>query len=230
MAKYCGRCGAPMQESDRFCPSCGQPASTSQSGQSSGQSQNIWSQPQNSWSQSQSSQPRDPWDRPKNSQPRDPWDQPPQTDWGAPQTNQPTMKWFKFIIWVQLFLSALGNLGTGLSLVTGLTYGEYASSVYYYFTGLKAVDIFCGLLTIALGIVAIYVRFQLSGFRRRGPDLYLYYLAANIVVSFLYIILTSVVIGTFAGDTTSIVSLIASAVLIAINSIYFKKRRHLFVN
>ena len=37
---------------------------------------------------------------------------------------------FKFILYVQLFLSALGNLILGIGLLAGTAYGEYSGLVY----------------------------------------------------------------------------------------------------
>ncbi|MCD7749647.1 MAG: zinc ribbon domain-containing protein [Oscillospiraceae bacterium] len=230
MAKFCERCGAPLRESDRFCPSCGQPVPTGQSGQDSWRQSRENTSQQSSWSQNSGGQ--DPWNHPQNSQGRDPWDRPqtPPQAGNSPQSGQPSMAWFKFIIWVQLFLSALTNLASGITIVTGAQYGDYADRVYYVFALLKPLDMVYGLLCIVMGAAALYIRFQLSSFKRRAPALYLGYIAVSIIVPLLYIILASVIIGGFAGDSSTIASLITSVVLLIINQVYFKKRQHLFVN
>ena len=50
------------------------------------------------------------------------------------------MKWFKFVIWVQLFLAALSSLYTAFSLFTGSAYLGSADTIYSYYPGLKASD------------------------------------------------------------------------------------------
>ncbi|MCD8161292.1 MAG: hypothetical protein LUE61_09030 [Clostridiales bacterium] len=140
------------------------------------------------------------------------------------------MKWFKFIIWVQLFLAALTNAGTGIGLLTGMAYGDYVSDVYAMFPVLRLLDILEGLLCLALAAAAIYIRFQLSGYRQKGPTLYLYFLLVSIAVSLVYVLVASLILGTFAGDPSSIISLAANVVVVLLNLTYFEKRRFLFVN
>ena len=52
------------------------------------------------------------------------------------------MKWFKFVIWVQLFLSALSTLISGIQCLSGGHYGDQADAVYAMFPNLKGVDQF----------------------------------------------------------------------------------------
>ncbi|MCD8142397.1 MAG: hypothetical protein LUD83_03860, partial [Clostridiales bacterium] len=153
----------------------------------------------------------------------------PQSGW-EPPTPRPTMKWFKFVIWVQLFLAALSNLGAGLGLLTGMAYGDYVSDVYAMFPVLRPLDIFEGLLCLALAVAVIYVRFQLSGYKQKGPTLYLYFLLASVAVSLLYVLASSLALGSFAGGVSTISSLVTTVVMYVLNRIYFEKRRFLFVN
>ncbi|MCD7919230.1 MAG: hypothetical protein LUG45_04020 [Clostridiales bacterium] len=153
----------------------------------------------------------------------------PQSGW-EPPVPQPTMKWFKFVIWVQLFLTALLNVATGFGLITGTAYGDYASDVYAMFPLLRPLNIFEGLLCLALAVAAIYVRFQLSGYKQKGPALYLCFLLASVAVSLLYVLASSLALGSFAGGLSTIVSLVTSLVMYVLNRIYFEKRRFLFVN
>lgn len=160
------------------------------------------------------------------------WKTIPQTtaqNW-TPPVPQPPMKWFKFVIWVQLFLAALTNAGTGIGLLTGFAYGGYAEDVYATFGGLRILDILIGLLCLALAAAAIYIRFQLSGYRQKGPTLYLCFLLVSIAVSLVYMLLASLALGSFAGDLSTIVSLVTSLVKYFLNRIYFEKRSFLFVN
>ena len=78
------------------------------------------------------------------------------------------MKWFKFIIYVQLFLSALGNLILGIGLLAGTAYGEYSGLVYAVAPALRAVDVVIGLALLALAAAAIVVRQRLARYLGRG--------------------------------------------------------------
>lgn len=145
------------------------------------------------------------------------------------------MKWFKFIIWVQLFLSALGSFGSGILLASGQSYdllGEEGTSalVYAIYSGLRISDLVFGIAFIALAAFSIFVRFRLARFRADGPMLYLASLICEVVVTVLYAIATSMFLGEFVFNGSDITTIVTNIVLIILNTIYFKKRKHLFVN
>ena len=64
--------------------------------------------------------------------------------WQEPGLVRPPLKWFKFIIYVQLFLSALGNLVAGIQLLTRLAYGGLWASIYTFYPALRPVDAVMG--------------------------------------------------------------------------------------
>ena len=143
------------------------------------------------------------------------------------------MKWFKFIIYVQLFLSMLFNVLAAIDAFTGLPYGDEKAIVYALYPSLKTIDIIYGVLLILLAAAAFVARQKLAGFKKDGPNAYLIFLGANVLVSVLYFILVKVSTGLSFGDlnTRSVIpSLVVSAALIAVNADYFRKRRHLFIN
>lgn len=212
MAKYCPQCGAELDAAAQTCPNCGHTMEPPSPKEGSQLAQTGGSLPQQAA-----------WDGQPNRY------TPPQDSWN-PACQQPTMKWFKFVIWVQLFLGALSNLGTGISLLTGSIYEGYAEDVYAAFGLMRPLDILNGLLCIALAVAAIYVRFQLSGYKQKAPTLYLYYLLAGIAVSLFYLLASSLIVGTFMGDYSTIVSLVTNIVMYVLNRIYFEKRSFLFVH
>ena len=147
------------------------------------------------------------------------------------------MKWFKFIIYFQLFATALINLLGGIAALTGGQYGGsgVAETVYLVFPGLKTVDLLYGVCLIALAAANIYVRMQLAGYRMNAPKLYLGVLAAAIAVSLIYIVAAVMMLSEWAEllDITSVIiqyipQLIVSAVMVGVNFVYFKKREGLF--
>lgn len=150
---------------------------------------------------------------------------------------QPPMKWFKFIIWFQLFANAVLNLIGGINTISGSQYGAYAELVYEVFDGLKTLDTFYGVALIAIAAFAIYTRFRLSGFRADGPQMYYILQVACIVLPLVYLVAASGIINS-AGygkevsmDLASNVTRIAvSVVMLICNVSYFKKRIYLFKN
>ena len=93
----------------------------------------------------------------------------------APQQPQKElgMKWFHFVIYFQLFVSALVGLWNGFQLLTGRIYGENTDRVYSYFSGLKGVDTIIGICYIAIAIFALVTRFMLADFKKCGPAMYI---------------------------------------------------------
>lgn len=158
----------------------------------------------------------------------------------APDGRQVGMNWFKFIIWVQLFLSALIAVYNGIMLLTGSHYKQggtdYKEMVYSMFDGLKGCDTAFGILYLCLAGTAIFTRFQLSGFKKKGPAIYIAYLVGALAVAIFYIIVVGGILSKYGASASDIVTpsivaqIVTSIVLIFVNILYFKNRKHLFVN
>lgn len=153
---------------------------------------------------------------------------------GRPAGQAYSMKWFKFVIYFQLFLSGLTSLISGVSCLTGANYSTTGlvtpEEVYSTFPGLRAVDLIMGVGLLALAALAIVVRQKLAHYRRGAPKLYLMLLGANIALSALYILAGSVMLGTLLLDASTISELVVSTVMIGANKVYFDKRAELFAN
>lgn len=149
------------------------------------------------------------------------------------QNAQPLpMKWYKFIIYVQLFLGALSNVVNGFMCLTGAHYGSgMADYIYdYYGFGLRIVDILMGVVSIGLAVIAVLVRQQLARYKKNSPMMYLGYVGITAVVSIVYTLFASLVVGMLLFDSSTVSSLISSILIIVLSITYFKKREHLFVN
>lgn len=158
------------------------------------------------------------------------------------------MKWFKFIIWFQLFASAIGNLYNGIQYLTGDLYGEATEVMYEVFTSLKTLNTVYGYFCIFIALYAIVTRFMLSGFKSIGPKLlyFLYILlgVTTLVYTLLFQNITNInddlkgyyyaIRGlSFNIDYISMWirvagNLIANLVLICVNFAYFSNRSNLF--
>ncbi|WP_144743554.1 zinc ribbon domain-containing protein [Enorma burkinafasonensis] len=158
------------------------------------------------------------------------WNAPGQASFGTAQLG---MKWYKFVIWFQLFAAALLAIGQAIQLFTGLQYEGSAHAVYLLYGGVRVLDILTALVMLGLAAFAILVRFELAGFKRDAPMHYLIYLAAIIGVNVLYSLLFIILIhASFAAIFTPsfIGTFIGYGALIFANKIYFDKRQALFVN
>ncbi|MBP3621730.1 MAG: zinc ribbon domain-containing protein [Lachnospiraceae bacterium] len=148
------------------------------------------------------------------------------------------MKWYKFVIYFLLFLSAILNLFGGIAIMTGAHYtdstGEnYADWIYDVFSGLKAIDIIMGVICIALAIYALFVRAMLAEYKQIGPKLFIAMYAIDIVTMLIYAILVACVTSLSIGDVMTIIDIkdvVINIFWIVINKIYFDNRKHLFVN
>jgi len=148
----------------------------------------------------------------------------------TPLAPQYPMKWFKFLIYFALFASGILNLISGIQMVTGSQYGDLASDVYDYFPGLQSVDIICGLLSIALGVLLIYTRFRLAQYRANGPMLLLICYASSGLLNLVYMIAVYAILEGELDVSSSLMSVGISLIMVSANNVYFKNRRPLFIH
>lgn len=231
---FCGKCGSWIDDGDMFCPNCGTPAEASKQ-QPQPQAMQAPPQPQINVSQNQGQ-----YGYPQN-----------QGQYGYPQApgqygynpagmsdpmHDPRgMNWFKFIIYVQLFLAAVVNVVNGIQYLTGSLYNGYADSFYYYYPGFKTLDVLIGLICFALAGFCIYTRQRLAKFRKDGPKLFYALYCINIGALLIYLIAASSILRISVGQLLSIsptipTTIVTSAIFLAINLIYFRNRSDLFKN
>ena len=146
------------------------------------------------------------------------------------------MAWFKFLIYFMLFANAAINMFTAVTYLTGSVYlGEDMTmsdveALYMFYPTAKMIDVIYGVLLIALAAYAIFTRFQLSGFKRRGPFLFILMYVLNLVIGLLYGISIMFTLETgLLGFISFVPSIITSVVMIFVNVVYFRKREELFV-
>lgn len=235
--KYCSTCGNALPEGSKFCAHCGTPVTSEPQNEQSVQVTPDTSQASDADTASASNSQEQTISYNQNS----PYEQNPQygqnpygqNSYGqAPygQMYQKPMKWFKFLIYFALWFSCVINILGGIRIMTGGQYEGAATLVYAFFGSLKILDIVYGLASIALGIFAIYTRFQLAHFRSAAPKLVNILYICSAAASILYGFIASSIISDFSGVFSFIFSGILSAVMVVLNTIYFKKRANLFVN
>jgi hypothetical protein len=143
------------------------------------------------------------------------------------------MNWYKFVIYVQCFLGGVAGISSGFTQIMGLQYGDTASLVYGYYSGLKIADIIYGLSSILVGILLIYARFGLKKFKAGSVGIYLFLPLASAVSTILYLLVLSIILQTSLFDSKLVsggtIGLIVGSIgLFIANYIYFNRRRHLF--
>jgi hypothetical protein len=209
---YCIQCGAQLADNQAFCTYCGAAQNVQQP-----------QQPQYTQAPQYTQQPQ--------------YTQYPQ--YGQPINTQPElpMKWFKFVIYVQLFLSCFSNAVSALSAFTGSQYGTEAQAVYIVIPTLKIVDVIYAIALIGLAVFALIARSNLKNFRVNGPKFYHILLVAQVAVSVIYLVAANSVISnsiignSYSPDYTSVISsFITTGIMLLCNIKYFNKRKHLFVN
>ena len=121
----------------------------------------------------------------------------------------------------------------GAGIILGTAYkrdGLDAALVYSSFPGLKSCDMFYGVIVIALGVFQFIVRNRLNQFRENGPRslkiMYILSIAANLI----YLAWASSATSISLFNSSNLGSIGGSVLLLIINSVYYSKRRELFVN
>lgn len=145
------------------------------------------------------------------------------------------MGWFKFIIYFQLFAAAVVSLFNAFTFLSGTIYGsrEVAENLYYIYPEMKLLTMALGVVSVALAVFAIVVRFSLARYKRSGPRLYLILLAVNILVTLVFVFGAAGILESPVSDfldSTQISSLVVSLGFLIFNFFYFRERKELFVN
>ena len=142
------------------------------------------------------------------------------------------MKWYKWVIWVQLFLTALSCVVQGISLLTGKQIVD-VSFIYTFLGTLKVLNVIFGIIYVVLAVMSILVRNQLAHYKTGAPSNYLNLLVILWVVGAVYPIIVSLITSTFSvfGDILkTIPSIIFFVIYYTLNRTYFRKRESMFCN
>lgn len=149
-----------------------------------------------------------------------------------PRKPEFSMKWFDFVIYIQLFANAAFNLVNGVNLISGIVYtkqGIKAEDVYSMYPQLSTLDKLFGVMCLALAVLAIVVRQRITKYKKDGPNMYLLFIMIQIFALGIYNVGVYMIVQSenFAVVTGQIVGL---AILFVANKVYFDKRKSLFVN
>lgn len=215
---YCRFCGTKIPDNVKFCPECGA---------------NLAPVPSAAPEESAPAAPAAPEiPTPFDPTPYDPapYSADPFASADVAAAPQRGMKWFKFIIYFQLWAGMLVNLVTAGKYFTGAYYEGNAEMVYRFFPALQPLDIVMGVVCLALAVYAVVVQRALAKFRAKGPMMYYLMYIVNTAVTVLYLLIASIIIGQSAFTAEVAGSIIGSIVMLFVNIPYFNNRKHLFVN
>lgn len=242
----CTQCGAENVQGSRFCMNCGG-ALFGQSRQYRPVQQNVqsrqmpgerYTQPQQRTVQRQPQQTGSMQNQQmyQNQRPNQ------QMAVQPSASGQLPMKWYKFIIYAQLFLNAVSNALAAVLSLTGFQYyssdmkymgmdpAEASEMVYGFYPNLRVVDIIYGIMLICLAVFALIVRMQLAKFKKNAPMLYYAFWIFSVAVSVIYLVALATINIAGVNYTQVVSSIVVSIALLVINIIYFNKRKHLFTN
>lgn len=214
---YCQKCGTKLNDGMRFCPKCGTSVPEIKYENTGVISQNSVIEErkveQSSVAGSNSIQFKDFSSI---------YDQ----DIKMPEAAALPMKWYKFLVYFVLFASALAAIiavwiAIGLLYLDGKIYNFYIYKIPMFSKILLVVYIIANLL---LAGFSIFTRQMLAKFKTNAIRcLYIMYVC-NFIINIIYCIALQVDLSTVASV------LVISPAMLLFNYLYFKKRKHLFVN
>ncbi len=145
------------------------------------------------------------------------------------------MKWYKFVVNVQLFLSMIVSVGNGGRYLNDTMNGtkEEWNIIYTVFPRLRILNIVFGVIQILyVGFLAV-IRYRMVKFKKNAPILYIISFLIQIVLEWIWIAVLIASTSTLNVDYSSqiygtILTDILWVIYIVLNIIYFKKRKFAF--
>lgn len=150
-----------------------------------------------------------------------------------PITSELPLKWYKFVIYFQLFASAALNIASCYRYISGDIYGskEIAHQIYNIMPVIKICDLILGVIFFGLAFGAIVVRQKLYYKKADAVRYYLGYIIIQPALAIAYLLLVSFLVRGYSIDFTAMIpDLIGASVLYWANKKYFSRRSYLFVN
>ena len=150
------------------------------------------------------------------------------------------MKWFKFLIWFSLFLTAFLNVSSAVQMFS--QHRIVAQSIAHN-TLLPEAQPFAGLITnlylllaalwLAMAVLAIVTRMQLAAYRKSGPVLLYITFALNAALEIIVMISMTWLLGKLGQPqpvpmSDFLATILSALVFIGCNYTYFRKRSYLF--
>lgn len=145
----------------------------------------------------------------------------------------PTEKliWHKMNIYAFLFISGGMDILAAFQVFLGTQYRGRAKEVYAYYSELEVLDVFYGIICIVLGIFCFVVRSKLSAFKQNAPKRLIALYVCTVIAIVLYNVIGVSIIGASLSSVlpTLLGTVLGYGIRLVIDSIYYHKRRALFV-
>lgn len=145
------------------------------------------------------------------------------------------MKYYKFIINFALILGILSAIFQGFNHLTGEIYREQLGispeDVYAKFSTLKHIDVIFGILSFVIAAFYITTRTKLVNFKKDALKFLYIACCLNATWTFLYNLCLAIITKEATVFNTSLIlEILATGILLVINYNYFSKRVDLFNN
>lgn len=152
----------------------------------------------------------------------------------------PPMKWFYFLIWCSLFLTAFMDVSAAVQLFDeyrivsrSVAHGTLLAAAQPYAGRIMFLYLLFAASCIGLAILAIITRMRLAHFRRNGPMLLYATYALDAVLEISVLIFSSWIFGLLDQPqpfplSDMLPTLFVAVLYICINHVYFTKRAYLF--
>ena len=153
------------------------------------------------------------------------------------------MKWYKFLIYVQLFLGALGGVINAVVYFTGTHWENLGvpalkTLAYGFFPSLHTVDMITGICYVLMAVWYIVVRQSLVHYKKTAPRQLYSLRAFGALVSLFWSIAAFVILSKVYDAAELAIALLVlpaiSAIIVlvfmSLEKVYFRKRQHLFIN
>jgi len=87
-----------------------------------------------------------------------------------------------------------------------------------------------GVALLVLAVLGVITAVSIIKYKKNAGTLVCAMYLVSAIVAFIYLVGASSVLGQFAGNSNSVVSIIVGIVMFFVNKIYFGNRKDIFVN
>ena len=143
------------------------------------------------------------------------------------------LKWAHFLGYFALWIGALVDLSSAVQMLTGSLYdvgGANAEMVYRVYGSLRYVDKFYGIGLLVLAGLAVLAAISILRYKAMAGTLVCALNGLSFLVGIAYIVMLSHIIGHNQMNASNAVGTLISIAFFCVNIVYFKKRKHIFVN
>ncbi len=134
------------------------------------------------------------------------------------------LKWHRFLVAVFLIVGAAVNLFNGIRLI----FLNYPADTALHHEGARILDVIVGFGMLLLTILGVHVRFRLSGYYKDGPKRLALLEGSSLIINLVYSVAAYAMLGHIA--LSFVCHILLDGAMLFINTRYFKRREHMFIN